>query len=110
MLAARRRLVEAGAFMIAGSDAGLAPIKPHDVLRFAPEELVAVGMDPAGALRAMTSEAARACGLEHRKGRIAPGFDADVLVLDGDPLQDVSAIRSLRAVYARGPLAWARPA
>jgi imidazolonepropionase-like amidohydrolase len=102
MLAARRRLIEAGAFVVAGSDAGLAPVKPHDVLRFAPEQLAALGMTPAAVLRAMTSKAAKACGVERRKGRIAPGFDADILAVVGDPLRDVSAIRNLRAVYARG--------
>jgi len=102
MLAARRRLVQAGAFVVAGSDAGASAAKPHDVLRFAPEQLVAAGLDPAAALRAMTSDAARACGLEHGKGRIAPGFDADIVVLDGNPVQDLSAVRRVLAVYARG--------
>ena len=102
MLAARRRLVQAGAFVVAGSDAGASAAKPHDVLRFAPEQLVAAGLDPAAALRVMTSDAARACGLEHGKGRIAPGFDADILVLDGNPVQDLSAVRRVLAVYARG--------
>jgi imidazolonepropionase-like amidohydrolase len=35
------------------------------------------------ALRAITSVAAGVCGLGHRKGRVAPGFDADILAVDG---------------------------
>ena len=50
----------------------------------------------------MTSRAAQACGLGHRKGRIAPGFDADILAIDGNPLDDLAAVRRLRAVYAAG--------
>ena len=41
-------------------------------------------------------------GLGHRKGRIAPGFDADILAVDGDPIADPAALHRIRAVYARG--------
>ncbi len=50
----------------------------------------------------MTARAARACGLGQRKGRIAPGFDADIIAVDGNPLDDPAVIRRLRAVYAGG--------
>jgi imidazolonepropionase-like amidohydrolase len=100
--AARRRLYESGAVLVPGSDAGVSPAKPHDVLRFAPEDLAAAGLGPAEILPAMTSGAARACGLGHRKGRIAAGFDADILAIDGSPLADLAAIRKLRAVYLGG--------
>jgi imidazolonepropionase-like amidohydrolase len=100
--AARRRLYESGAVLVPGSDAGVSPAKPHDVLRFAPEDLAAAGLSPAEILQAMTSRAARACGLGHRKGRIAAGFDADILAVDGNPLADPAAIRKLRAVYLGG--------
>ena len=102
LIAARRRLYEAGAVLVPGSDAGVSPAKPHDVLRFASEDLAAAGLSPAEILQAMTSRAAQACGLGHRKGRIASGFDADILAIDGNPLADLAAIRRLRAVYARG--------
>ena len=84
------------------NDAGVTPAKPHDVLRFAPEDLAAAGLSPAEILQAMTSRAAQACGLGHRKGRIASGFDADILAIDGNPLQDLAAIRQLRAIYLGG--------
>jgi imidazolonepropionase-like amidohydrolase len=98
----RRRLHESGAMLVAGSDAGVSPAKPHDVLRYAPEDLARAGLSPAETLRAMTSQAAQACGLGHRKGRIAPGFDADIIAVDGNPLDGPAAIRRLRAVYAGG--------
>jgi imidazolonepropionase-like amidohydrolase len=100
--ATRRRLYQYGAMLVAGSDAGVTPAKPHDVLRFAPNDLAVAGLSPVEILQAMTSRAAQACGLGHRKGRIAPGFDADILAVDGNPLHDLAAIRRLRAVYAGG--------
>ncbi len=38
----------------------------------------------------------------HRKGGIAPGFDADILAVDGDPITDPDALHRIRAVYAHG--------
>jgi len=97
-----RRLYEAGALMVAGSDAGIAPIKPHDVVRYAPPMLRELGIGQAEVLGMMTSAAAGVIGLGHRKGRIAPGFDADILAVDGDPIADPGALHRIRAVYARG--------
>ena len=88
--------------MVAGTDAGIAPVKPHDVVRHAPAMLRQLGFGQAEALRAITSVAAAVCGLGHRKGRIAPGFDADILAVDGDPITDPEALHRIRAVYARG--------
>ena len=102
IVANMRRLYEAGAVMVAGSDAGIAPIKPHDVVRHAPDQLREVGIGQAEALRMVTSKAAEVIGLGHRKGRIAPGFDADILAVDGDPIADPAALHRIRAVYARG--------
>jgi imidazolonepropionase-like amidohydrolase len=102
MMANTRRLYQAGALMVAGTDAGIAPIKPHDVVRYAPAVLRQLGYGQADALRAITSVAAGVCGLADRKGRIAPGFDADVLAVAGDPIADPDALHRIRAVYSRG--------
>jgi imidazolonepropionase-like amidohydrolase len=59
-------------------------------------------LGPVGALRTITSVAAGACGLGHRKGHVAPGFDADILAVNGDPIADPDALHDIRAVYARG--------
>jgi imidazolonepropionase-like amidohydrolase len=102
MVANMRRLYEAGALMVAGTDAGIGPPKPHDVVRHAPAMLRELGIGQAEALRLITSVAAWVIGLGHRKGRIAPGFDADILAVDGDPIADPDALHRIRAVYARG--------
>ncbi len=97
-----RLLREAGAVLVAATDAGIAPPKPHDVLRHAIAQLIGIGLTPAQALSAVTAVAAGVCGLADRKGRLAPGFDADILAVDGDPLSDPGAIHRVRAVYAAG--------
>jgi imidazolonepropionase-like amidohydrolase len=61
-----------------------------------------IGFSQAEALRTLTSVAAGVIGLGHRKGRIAPGFDADILAVDGDPIADPDALHRIRVVYARG--------
>ena len=102
IVANMRRMYEAGALMVAGSDAGIAPIKPHDVVRHAPDQLREIGIGQAEALRMITSVAAEVIGLGHRKGRIAPGFDADILAVDGDPIADPAALHRIRGVWALG--------
>ncbi len=102
ILANTRRLHDEGARIVAGTDAGIAPVKPHDVLRYAIAQMGEIGFTLPEALRTVTSDAAAVCGLSHRKGRLAAGFDADILAVDGDPLSDPDAIHRIRAVYAAG--------
>jgi imidazolonepropionase-like amidohydrolase len=60
------------------------------------------GMSPAEAIAAATTGAARLLGLEREVGRIAPGFSADLIAVDGDPLQDVRRLEHVDFVMARG--------
>ena len=89
------------------SDAGIAPPKPHDVLPFSLPRAVAGGLSAAESLQAMTSTAARACGMADRKGRIAVGFDADLLAVDGDVKDDPEALARTNTVVRAGTI---RPA
>jgi imidazolonepropionase-like amidohydrolase len=102
IIANTRSLYEAGAHIVLGTDAGIGPPKPHDVLRYAIAQTALIDMPPVVALRTATSIAAAACGLADRKGRLAPGFDADILAVDGNPLADLDALHSIRAVFANG--------
>ncbi|MBX7077820.1 MAG: amidohydrolase family protein [Nannocystaceae bacterium] len=63
--------------------------------------LVQAGLTPTEALAAATSKPAAALGLDDR-GRIAPGLRADLLLVEGDPRRDITAMRSLRAIYKQG--------
>jgi imidazolonepropionase-like amidohydrolase len=98
-----QQLHAAGATIVCGTDAGLGPPKPHGVLPYAAAQLAGLLGGPAvNALRAVTSIAAEACGVGDRKGRLAPGYDADLLAVDGDPLTDIAALHSVRAVFRAG--------
>ena len=95
-------LRRAGATIVCGTDAGVGPNKPHDVLRYGVSNFAAIGMSNAEALRANTSVAAAVCGVGDRKGEISIGKDADLLAVAGDPLDDISCIEDVRAVFVKG--------
>ena len=104
-------LLRADLAFLAGTDAGIGPSKRHGLVPMALVDLVACGASPVAALAAATGVAARACGLQRRTGRLAVGLDADLLLVDGDPLDDVTALQRPRVVVSRGrevPLTAAR--
>jgi imidazolonepropionase-like amidohydrolase len=92
----------AGVSFISGVDSGINPVKRHGLLPSAIVELAAAGVPPTTALASATSHAARACGLADRTGRLRPGLDADLLLVAGDPITDITAIREIRLVVSRG--------
>jgi imidazolonepropionase-like amidohydrolase len=92
----------AGVRLIASTDAGISPAKPHDVLPRAVDFLSHAGLTNAEALMAATSAGASECGVGDRKGTLQPGKDADLLVVGGNPLEDVSALLDVRAVFRGG--------
>ena len=94
---------EAGARVIAGTDTPIVPYGLGLILEI--EQLAEAGLGPAGALRAATTAAAEALGLSGELGVIAPGALADLVLLDGDPLEDLTALRRVRAVIRNGRLA-----
>jgi imidazolonepropionase-like amidohydrolase len=63
--------------------------------------LVKVGLTPAEALTAATAAPADAFGLDDR-GRIAPGLRADLLLVNGDPVSDITALRDITTIWRRG--------
>lgn len=60
------------------------------------------GVDPMTAMVSANSLGAEALGLGNRIGRIAPGFEADIIALDGDPLKDITAVRRVVFVMKGG--------
>ncbi len=63
--------------------------------------LVQVGLTPAEALTAATAAPADAFGLDDR-GRVAPGLRADLLLVNGSPSADITALRDITAIWRRG--------
>ena len=60
------------------------------------------GQDPMAAIMSATSISAESLGLKDRIGAIAPGRDADIIAMDGDPLRDVTAARRVVFVMKSG--------
>jgi imidazolonepropionase-like amidohydrolase len=61
-----------------------------------------VGMDPMAAMVSANSLAAEALGMSDQIGSIAPGLQADIIALDGDPLKDITAVRRVSFVMKAG--------
>jgi imidazolonepropionase-like amidohydrolase len=98
-----RRMRKAGVRFVTGTDGGIAPPKAHGTCSRAVVELGSV-VHAAEALATATSRAADACRLGTSTGRLRPGLDADVLVVEGDLAADLTALRSVRQVVVRGQL------
>ncbi|RBY91408.1 amidohydrolase family protein [Blastococcus sp. TF02A-30] len=95
-------LIGLGATVACGTDGGVSPGKPHDVL---PRGIVALtdrGVPFDEALATATTTAAAACGVAERKGRLERGYDADLLVVRGDPRRDPAALLEVDSVYRAG--------
>jgi imidazolonepropionase-like amidohydrolase len=68
------------------------------------------GQSPMQALVSAASLAADALGMDDRIGRLAPGYDADIIALDGDPLRDLTAVRRVVFVMRGGVIyKWTGP-
>ena len=60
------------------------------------------GVDPMAAFVSANSLAAEALGMSGQIGSIAPGMQADIIALDGDPLKDITAVRRVAFVMKGG--------
>jgi imidazolonepropionase-like amidohydrolase len=96
------RLREHGVRVVSGVDSGMGPMKRHGNAWRTVGEFVEGGYPVAEAVSAATSVAAEACGLARETGRLAQGYAADLLVVDGDVAHDVSVLGAAREVLIRG--------
>jgi imidazolonepropionase-like amidohydrolase len=94
-----KRAVAAGVKTAFGTDAG---VFPHgwNAKQFA--FLVKCGMTPLQTIQAATVSAADLLGWSDRVGAVAPGLYADLIAVDGDPLQDVTELERVRFVMKGG--------
>ena len=84
--------------IVAGLDTGLVGYGLHREI----ELYVAAGMTPMEAIQSATLVPARAMGLDHDSGTVEVGKRADLILVDGDPLQDILILRRVTRVIADG--------
>ena len=96
-----REAVRAGAKVIYGTDSG---VYPHGDNARQFVWMVKYGMTPAQAIRSATSLAAEALGKENMLGQIKPGYAADIIAVEGDPLADVSVLEKVGFVMKDGAI------
>jgi amidohydrolase family protein len=94
-------LERAGVPMVAGTDCWIPFRFPGFSLHDELIALVGAGLSPMRALQTATRDAARCLGRTDT-GTIRPGARADVVVLDGDPLADITNVRRVHSVVTRG--------
>ena len=95
-----RRAFKAGAMMVMGSDAVYTGwgLNTREL-----ETFVALGMTPEQALQTATKNAAAMLGMERSLGAVAPGYDADIVAVEGDPLANITAVtKNVRWVMKGG--------
>ncbi len=94
-----RKAVPGGVKIAFGTDAG---VSKHGRNADEFELMVKNGMTPVEALKAATVNAADLLGLLQEIGTIEPGKSADIIAVGGDPLQDVTVLKTVEFVMARG--------
>jgi imidazolonepropionase-like amidohydrolase len=95
-----KALHDGGVPIVAGTDKGVPGVSVAREV----ELYVEAGLTPMDAIRAATAVPARVMGLDKDSGTIAPGLRADLIVVDGNPLERIADVRNVRLVSANGRL------
>jgi imidazolonepropionase-like amidohydrolase len=95
------RAYEAGVTIAFGTDAGVSP-HGENALEFV--YMVEAGMQPMEAIRSATMTAAELLGVEGDLGSIVTGKLADIIAVDGNPLDDVSVLQDVNFVMKEGEI------
>ena len=98
-----RGFQEAGVDLVAGNDAGL-PYTGFGRLRQELDAMMAGGLSAMQAITAATATAARLLRMDDRIGSIQSGKQADLVVVDGDPTKDITALLQIRLVMQAGQI------
>src|SRR5436190_11773375 len=100
-----RNLVKAwraGVMLVTGSDAGNFLVMHGPTVQHEIELWVAAGIPPEVALQAATLNAAKLLRADQRLGTVEKGKEATLMVVDGNPLQDVRALSAVSTVFMKG--------
>jgi len=104
------RVHQAGITIAAGSDAGNIGTLHGPALHRELELMVEAGLAPADVLLAATRGGAQVMGRRSELGRLAPGYRADLLVLEASPLLDIRNTRRIALVMQGGRFVYCVPA
>jgi imidazolonepropionase-like amidohydrolase len=92
----------AGVRLAASTDAGIPNVRHEDLGKALPVFAHFAGLSNVDVLKSATSGCAQAIGVGRLAGSLAPGFSADLLFLDGNPLSDLTCLTTPAGVLARG--------
>jgi imidazolonepropionase-like amidohydrolase len=101
-----RRALKAGVKIAMGTDGGYGPVQ-HGTNAYELELMVENGMTPMQAILSATKTAAECLRIDDRTGTIERGKWADILVVDGDPLEDITILQNkenIRVVMKDGKI------
>jgi imidazolonepropionase-like amidohydrolase len=96
-----KKQIAAGVPFAMGSDVG--PF-PHGTQAREFVLMVKFGMSPLAALQAGMLNGAKLLGWQNQIGALKPGFDADIIAVPGDPLQDISVVQKVSFVMKNGTI------
>ncbi len=92
----------AGVTLVTGSDAGNVTVSHGPTVHRELELWVEAGLPNNAALQGATGNAARLLGVGNRIGFVRKGYEATLLLVDGDPMKDISAIERISRVFLKG--------
>jgi ABC-type multidrug transport system permease subunit len=102
---ARKNLAEAyaaGRLLVVGTDSGNPMVVHGPSVHRELQLWVEAGIPPAAALQGATYNAAKLLHADQRIGLIRKGYEASLLLVDGNPLQDISATERISTVFLKG--------
>jgi len=95
-----KRLHDRGVPIVAGTDSPIFPYGLALIIELA--NYVDAGLTPAEALKTATTHAATELGADQEIGRLQPGMLADLVIIDGDPLTDITDLLNVSGVMTNG--------
>lgn len=98
-----KRAYDAGVRILFGTDCGT-PLTPHGTQAVEFEQMVGAGIPPADALLGATRYAAELLRWDDRVGTVAAGKLADLVAVDGDPLEDIGVLKNVAFVMKDGQI------
>lgn len=97
-----QKMRAAGVKLIASTDAGIPGVYHQDLPKAIPVFAHFAGLSPVEALRSATSDCAAAIGLGSEVGRLSPGYSADLVAYEGNPLVDLDVLATPAFVMSKG--------